>query len=199
FRCKTDTDAKHRGISAFIVEKGTEGFSFGKKEKKLGIRSSPTTEFIFENCRIPKENLLGSEGEGFKIAMTTLDGGRNGIASHAFGIAQGALDASVDYAKEREQFGKPIAANQGISFKLADMATEIEASRLLTYQAAWLESEGKEYGKASAMSKLYAGDTAMRVTTEAVQVFGGYGYTKDYPVERYMRDAKITQIYEGTN
>ncbi|HLR62837.1 MAG TPA: acyl-CoA dehydrogenase [Lentibacillus sp.] len=195
----TDPEAKHKGISAFIVEKDTEGFTTGKKEKKLGIRSSPTTELIFENCRIPKENLLGGEGEGFKIAMTTLDGGRNGIAAQALGIAQGALDASVDYAKEREQFGKPIAANQGISFKLADMATEIEASRLLTYQAAWLESEGKEYGKASAMSKLYAGDTAMRVTTEAVQVFGGYGYTKDYPVERYMRDAKITQIYEGTN
>lgn len=195
----TDPEARHKGISAFIVEKETEGFSTGKKEKKLGIRSSPTTELIFENCRVPKENLLGAEGDGFKIAMTTLDGGRNGIAAQALGIAQGALDAAVDYAKEREQFGKPIAANQGISFKLADMATEIEASRLLTYQAAWLETEGKPYGKASAMSKLYAGDTAMRATTEAVQVFGGYGYTKDYPVERYMRDAKITQIYEGTN
>ncbi|MBU8789878.1 acyl-CoA dehydrogenase [Oceanobacillus caeni] len=196
---KTDSDAKHKGISAFIVEKGTEGFSFGKKEKKLGIRSSPTTELIFENCRIPKENMLGAEGDGFKIAMTTLDGGRNGIAAQALGIAQGALDAAVNYAKEREQFGKPIAANQGISFKLADMATEIEAARLLTYQAAWLESEGLPYGKASAMSKLFAGDTAMKVTVEAVQIFGGYGYTKDYPVERYMRDAKITQIYEGTN
>ncbi|WP_010531554.1 acyl-CoA dehydrogenase [Lentibacillus jeotgali] len=195
----TDPEARHKGISAFIVEKDTEGFTTGKKEKKLGIRSSPTTELIFENCRVPKENLLGAEREGFKIAMTTLDGGRNGIAAQALGIAQGALDAAVDYAKGREQFGKPIAVNQGISFKLADMATEIEASRLLTYQAAWLESEGKPYGKASAMSKLYAGDTAMRVTTEAVQVFGGYGYTKDYPVERYMRDAKITQIYEGTN
>ena len=196
---KTDPEARHRGISAFIVEKGTEGFSFGKKERKLGIRSSPTTELIFENCRIPKENLLGEEGEGFKIAMTTLDGGRNGIAAQALGIAQGALDASIEYAKEREQFGKPIAHNQGISFKLADMATEIEAARLLTYQAAWLESKGKPYGKQSAMSKLFAGDVAMKVTTEAVQIFGGYGYTKDYPVERYMRDAKITQIYEGTN
>jgi butyryl-CoA dehydrogenase len=195
---KTDVDARHKGISAFIVEKGTEGFTFGKKEKKLGIRSSPTTELIFENCRVPKENLLGSEGEGFKIAMTTLDGGRNGIAAQAVGIAQGALDAATNYAKEREQFGKPIAHNQGISFKLADMATDIEAARLLTYQAAWLESEGLPYGKASAMSKLFAGDTAMRVTVEAVQIFGGYGYTKDYPVERYMRDAKITQIYEGT-
>ncbi|MFC4024937.1 acyl-CoA dehydrogenase [Oceanobacillus longus] len=196
---KTDADAKHKGISAFIVEKGTEGFTFGKKERKLGIRSSPTTELIFENCRIPKENMLGAEGEGFKIAMSTLDGGRNGIAAQALGIAQGALDAAVEYAKGREQFGKPIANNQGISFKLADMATEIEAARLLTYQAAWLESEGLPYGKASAMSKLYAGDAAMRITVEAVQVFGGYGYTKDYPVERYMRDAKITQIYEGTN
>jgi len=196
---KTDPEAGHRGISAFIVEKGTEGFSFGKKEEKLGIRSSPTTELIFENCRIPKENLLGEEGEGFKIAMTTLDGGRSGIAAQAVGIAQGALDAAVAYAKEREQFGRPIAHQQGISFKLADMATETEAARLLTYQAAWLESEGLPYSEASAMAKLFAGDTAMKVTVEAVQVFGGYGYTKDYPVERYMRDAKITQIYEGTN
>ena len=196
---KTDADAKHRGISAFIVEAGTEGFTYGKKERKLGIRSSPTTELIFENCRIPKENLLGKEGEGFKIAMTTLDGGRSGIAAQAVGIAQGALDASANYAKEREQFGKPIAHNQGISFKLADMATETEAARLLTYQAAWREGEGLDYSKASAMAKLYAGDAAMRITVEAVQVFGGYGYTKDYPVERYMRDAKITQIYEGTN
>lgn len=196
---KTDPDAGHRGISAFIVEKGTEGFSFGKKEEKLGIRSSPTTELIFENCRIPKENLLGEEGEGFKIAMTTLDGGRSGIAAQAVGISQGALDAAVAYAKEREQFGKPIAYQQGISFKLADMATATEAARLLTYRAAWLESEGLPYSEASAMAKLFAGDTAMKVTVEAVQVFGGYGYTKDYPVERYMRDAKITQIYEGTN
>ncbi|TRM10801.1 acyl-CoA dehydrogenase [Lentibacillus cibarius] len=195
----TDPEAKHKGISAFIVEKEMDGFTFGKKEKKLGIRSSPTTELIFDNCRVPKANLLGEEGQGFKIAMSTLDGGRNGIAAQALGIAQGALDAAVDYAKEREQFGKPIAENQGISFKLADMATEVEASRLLTYQAAWLESEGKPYGKASAMSKLFSGDAAMRITTEAVQIFGGYGYTKDYPVERYMRDAKITQIYEGTN
>ncbi|MCA1020887.1 acyl-CoA dehydrogenase [Halobacillus litoralis] len=195
---KTNQDEGNRGISAFIVEKDTPGFSTGKKEKKLGIRSSPTTELIFEDCRIPKGNLLGEEGQGFKIAMMTLDGGRNGIAAQAVGIAQGALDESVAYAKEREQFGKPIAALQGISFKLADMATEIEASRLLTYQAAYLESEGLPYSKASAMAKLFAGDTAMKVTTEAVQVHGGYGYTKDYPVERYMRDAKITQIYEGT-
>ncbi|SFA39532.1 butyryl-CoA dehydrogenase [Anoxybacillus pushchinoensis] len=194
----TDPEKKHRGISAFIVEKGTPGFSIGKKEKKLGIRSSPTTELIFEDCRIPKENLLGEEGEGFKIAMMTLDGGRNGIAAQAVGIAQGALDAAVEYAKGRVQFGKPIAEQQGIAFKLADMATAIEAARLLTYQAAWLESNGLPYGKESAMAKLFAGDTAMKVTVEAVQIFGGYGYTKDYPVERFMRDAKITQIYEGT-
>ncbi|MGM0843485.1 MAG: acyl-CoA dehydrogenase [Bacillota bacterium] len=194
----TDASQRQKGTSAFIIESGFEGFSVGKKEKKLGIRSSPTTEIVFDNCRVPKANLLGQEGEGFKIAMMTLDGGRNGIAAQAVGIAQGALDASIAYAKEREQFGKPIAANQGISFKIADMATGIEASRLLTYQAAWLESEGLPYGKESAMSKLLAGDTAMKVTTEAVQIFGGYGYTKDYPVERYMRDAKITQIYEGT-
>ena len=194
----TDPESKQRGTSAFIVESDTPGFSVGKKESKLGIRSSPTTEIMFEECRIPVENLLGEEGQGFKIAMQTLDGGRNGIAAQAVGIAQGALDASVDYARERHQFGKPIAAQQGIGFKLADMATNVEAARLLTYQAAWLESEGLPYGKESAMSKVFAGDTAMKVTTEAVQVFGGYGYTKDYPVERFMRDAKITQIYEGT-
>ena len=194
----TDPESKQRGTSAFIVESDTPGFSVGKKESKLGIRSSPTTEIMFENCRIPVENLLGEEGQGFKVAMQTLDGGRNGIAAQAVGIAQGALDASVEYARERHQFGKPIAAQQGIGFKLADMATDVEAARLLTYQAAWLESEGLPYGKESAMSKVFAGDAAMKVTTEAVQVFGGYGYTKDYPVERYMRDAKITQIYEGT-
>ncbi|KIL52687.1 acyl-CoA dehydrogenase [Jeotgalibacillus campisalis] len=194
----TDPSQGTRGMSAFIVEAGYEGFSVGKKEKKLGIRSSPTTELIFDNVKVPAANLLGKEGEGFKIAMMTLDGGRNGIAAQAVGIAQGAMDAAIDYAKGREQFGKSILANQGVSFKIADMATGIEASRLLTYQAAWLESEGLPYGKESAMSKLFAGDTAMKVTVEAVQVFGGYGYTKDYPVERFMRDAKITQIYEGT-
>lgn len=194
----TDPSSKHKGTTAFIVEAGFEGFSVGKKEKKLGIRSSPTTEIIFDNCKVPVENVLGEVGEGFKIAMMTLDGGRNGIAAQAVGIAQGALDASIEYAKERVQFGKPIAAQQGIGFKLADMATSVEAARLLTYQAAWLESEGLPYGKESAMSKLLAGDTAMKVTTDAVQIFGGYGYTKDYPVERFMRDAKITQIYEGT-
>lgn len=195
----TDSSSKKYGITAFIVEKDFPGFSVGKKEKKMGIRSSPTTELIFQDCRVPRENVLGEIGQGFKVAMMTLDGGRNGIAAQALGIAQGAMDAAVWYAKEREQFGKPISANQAISFKLADMATTIEASRLLTYQAAWLESNGLPYGKESAMSKLMASDTAMKVTTEAVQIFGGYGYTKDYPVERFMRDAKITQIYEGSN
>lgn len=195
----TDQDKKHNGCTAFIVEKDMEGFSMGKKERKLGIRSSPTLEIIFDGVRVPMENRLGEEGEGFKIAMRTLDGGRNGISAQAVGIAQGALDASIDYAKERKQFGKSIGSQQGIGFKIAEMATKIEASRLLTYQAAWRESQGLSYGKESAMSKLFAGDSAMEVTTEAVQVFGGYGYTKDYPVERYMRDAKITQIYEGTN
>ncbi|MBM6616781.1 acyl-CoA dehydrogenase [Bacillus suaedaesalsae] len=194
----TDPEKGSRGTTAFIVESNFPGFSVGKKEAKLGIRSSPTTEIMFEDCRVPAENVLGEEGMGFKIAMMTLDGGRNGIAAQAVGIAQGALDAAVDYAKERKQFGKAIIEHQGIGFKLADMATSVEAARLLTYQAAWLESEGLPYGKESAMSKLFAGDAAMKVTTEAVQVFGGYGYTKDYPVERFMRDAKITQIYEGT-
>jgi butyryl-CoA dehydrogenase len=195
----TDPEKKHKGISAFILEKGMEGFQFGKKEKKLGIRSSPTLEIIFDNVKVPLENRLGEEGEGFKIAMMTLDGGRNGISAQAVGIAQGALDHAVEYAKGRKQFGKPIAQQQGLQFMLADMATKVEAARLLTYQAAWLESEGLPYGKASAMSKLFAGDIAMEVTTDAVQVFGGYGYTREYPVERFMRDAKITQIYEGTN
>ncbi|MBI0387165.1 acyl-CoA dehydrogenase [Thermoactinomyces sp. CICC 24227] len=195
----TDPSLKHKGTTAFIVEKGTPGFSIGKKEKKLGIRSSPTTEILFEDCRIPASQRLGEEGEGFKIAMMTLDGGRNGIAAQAVGIAQGALDEALSYAKERHQFGKPIAKKQAIQFKLADMVTQIEAARLLTYQAAWRESEGIPYGKASAMAKLFAGDVAMQVTTEAVQIFGGYGYTREYPVERMMRDAKITQIYEGTN
>lgn len=194
----TDPEKGHRGISAFIVESTFPGFKVGKLERKMGIRSSPTAEIIFEDLIVPAENLLGEEGQGFKIAMMTLDGGRNGIAAQAVGIAQGALDAAIRYAKERKQFNKPIIDNQGISFKLADMATHVEAARLLTYQAAWLESKGLPYGKASAMAKLFAGDTAMMVTTEAVQIFGGYGYTKDYPVERFMRDAKITQIYEGT-
>ncbi|KPV42790.1 acyl-CoA dehydrogenase [Alicyclobacillus ferrooxydans] len=195
----TEPEKKTRGVTAFIVEKGMPGFSIGKKEKKMGIRASTTVELIFEDCRVPVENRLGDEGFGFKIAMMTLDGGRNGIAAQAVGIAQGAFEQARDYAKQRVQFGKPISDLQAIQFKLADMATKIEASRLLTYQAAWLESSGLPYGQASAMSKVFASDTAMEVTTEAVQVFGGYGFIREYPVERMMRDAKITQIYEGTN
>jgi alkylation response protein AidB-like acyl-CoA dehydrogenase len=196
---RTNMEEKHRGVSAFIVEKGMPGLKFGKHENKMGIRASTTVEVIFEECRVPAANLLGQEGEGFKIAMRTLDGGRNGIAAQAVGIAQGAFDHALAYAQERQQFGRPIAKNQAIQFKLADMATKIEAARLLTYQAAWREEQGLPYGKQSAMAKMYAADVAMEVTTEAVQIFGGYGYTKEYPVERFMRDAKITQIYEGTN
>jgi acyl-CoA dehydrogenase len=195
----TDKEKGSRGMSAFIVEKGTPGLSFGKKERKMGLRSSPTLEVIFEDCRVPQENLLGKEGEGLKIALSTLDGGRNGIAAQALGIAQGALEEAVAYAKTREQFGRPIADFQAISFMLADMATKVEAARLLTYQAAYLENEGLPYGKASAMAKLFASEAAMEITTKAVQIFGGYGYTRDYPVERFMRDAKITEIYEGTS
>jgi len=195
----TDASQKTRGITAFIVEKETPGFQIGKHERKMGIRASTTAELIFDNCRIPVENRLGDEGFGFKVAMMTLDGGRNGIAAQALGIAQGAYEQARDYARGRIQFGKPISDLQAIQHKLADMATKIEAARLLTYQAAWLESQGLPYGKASAMSKVFASDTAMEVTTEAVQVFGGYGFIRDYPVERMMRDAKITQIYEGTN
>jgi butyryl-CoA dehydrogenase len=197
---RTDKDAKkHYGISAFIVEKGNEGFSFGKKEQKMGIRSSPTMELIFQNCRIPAENLLGKEAEGFKVAMKTLDGGRIGIASQALGIAQGALDTAIKYAKERKQFDSPIGQFQGVQFQLADMATQVEASRLLVYNAAYRASSGLSYSQQSAMAKLMASETAMRVTTQAVQILGGYGYTRDFPVERMMRDAKITEIYEGTS
>lgn len=190
---------KHHGISAFIVEKGTPGFAFGKKEKKLGIRSSPTYELIFDRCRIPGENLLGPEGEGFKIAMKTLDGGRIGIAAQALGIAQGAFEAAATYSGQRKQFNQPIAGFQAVQFMLADMAVQIEAARLLVYQAAWRASAGQSYSKQSAMAKLFASETAMQVTTRAVQVFGGYGYTRDFPVERMLRDAKITEIYEGTS
>jgi len=197
---RTDKQAeKHHGISAFIIEKGTPGFSFGKKEKKLGIRSSPTYELIFENCRVPATNLLGPEGEGFKVAMKTLDGGRIGIAAQALGIAQGAFDAAVAYAGERKQFDRPIGSFQAVQFMLADMVVQIEAARLLVYQAAWRASAGQSYSKQSAMAKLFASETAMQVTTKAVQVFGGYGYTRDFPVERMLRDAKITEIYEGTS
>ena len=190
---------KHRGISAYIVEKGTPGFSFGKKEAKMGIRSSPTMELVFENCRIPGANLLGKEGQGFKVAMKTLDGGRIGIAAQALGIAQGAFDAALAYTKEREQFNRSISSFQGVSFQLADMATQIEAARLLIYNAAYRASAGLSYSQESAMAKLFASETAMKVTTQAVQLFGGYGYTREFPVERMMRDAKITEIYEGTS
>ncbi len=197
---RTDKEAqKHHGISSFIVEKDTPGFTFGKKEEKMGIRSSPTMELVFDNCKIPITNLLGEEGEGFKVAMKTLDGGRIGIASQALGIAQGALDIAVDYAKERKQFDTPIAKFQGIQFQLADMATQIEAARLLVYQAAYKASNNQSYSTASAMAKLMASETAMKVTTQAVQILGGYGYTREFPVERMMRDAKITEIYEGTS
>ncbi|SDP74175.1 acyl-CoA dehydrogenase [Desulforhopalus singaporensis] len=197
---RTDKEArKHHGISAFIVEKGTPGFSFGKKEKKMGIRSSPTMELVFENCRIPEENLLGKEGEGFKIAMKTLDAGRITVAAQALGIAQGALDTALAYAKERKQFDTPISQFQGIQFQLADMSTQIEAARLLIYSAAYRASNGLSYTMQSAMAKLNASETAMKVTTQAVQILGGYGYTREFPVERMMRDAKITEIYEGTS
>lgn len=188
-----------KGMSAFIVEKGTPGFKFGKKEVKMGIRASVQRELIFEDCRVPAANLLGKEGEGFKIAMTTLDGGRIGVAAQSVGIAQGAMEQAIKYSKERVQFGKPIASNQAISFMIADMATRIEAARLLTYRAAYNKSNHMPYAKEAAMAKMFASDTAMAVTTDAVQVFGGYGFSREYPVERLMRDAKITQIYEGTN
>jgi len=195
----TDKSKGLKGISAFIVDSNTPGFSIGKLEDKLGIRGSSTTEIIFQDMRVPKENLLGKEGEGFKIAMQTLDGGRIGIAAQALGIAQGALDETIKYVQERKQFNKPIGNFQGIQFEIANMATQTEAARLLTYQAAVAKQEGKPYGKLAAMAKLFAAETAMSVTTKAVQLHGGYGYTTDYPVERMMRDAKITEIYEGTS
>lgn len=195
----TDKSKGTRGISAFIVEKDTPGFSIGKKEKKLGIRGSATCELIFENCIIPKENLLGKVGQGFKIAMKTLDGGRIGIAAQALGIAQGALDATVTYVKERKQFGRSLSAFQNTQFELANMKTKIEAARLLVYKAANKKDEGKPFSVEAAMAKLYASEVAMEVTTKAVQLHGGYGYTREYDVERMMRDAKITEIYEGTS
>lgn len=188
-----------KGISAFIVEKDIEGFTIGKKEKKMGLRGSQTVEINFNQCAIPQENLLGKEGEGYKIAMANLNVGRIGIAAQALGIAEAALEASIDYAKEREQFGKPIAHQQGISFKLADMATEVEAAKLFTYYAASLEQQGVECRKEVSMAKKFASETAVKTAIEAVQIFGGYGYIEDYPVERYFRDAKVTEIYEGTN
>ena len=196
----TDKSRGARGASLFIVEKGTPGFSFGKKEDKMGIRASSTRELIFDNCKIPKENLIGKEGMGFIFAMRTFDMSRPGIGAQAVGIAQGALDEALKYAKQRKQFDKTIASFQGIQWMLADMATETEAARALVYASAREVGAGvKDVGMHSAMAKMYASDVAMRVTTEAVQICGGYGYMKEYPVEKYMRDAKITQIYEGTN
>ena len=195
----TDKAQGTRGISAFIVEKGTSGFSFGPKEKKLGIRGSATCELIFENVRIPKENLLGKEGIGFKIAMKTLDSGRIGIAAQALGIAQGAMDETVKYVKERKQFGRSISQFQNTQFQLADLQAQVDAARLLVYRAADAKDKGLPYSVEAATAKLFAAETAMRVTTKCVQLFGGYGYTREYPIERMMRDAKITEIYEGTS
>ena len=196
----TDKTKGARGASSFIVEKGTPGFTFGKKEDKLGIRASSTTELIFTDCKIPKENLLSKEGMGFIVTMKTFDISRPGVAAQALGIAQGALDLAVKYSKERQQFGKSISSFQGIQWMLADMATSVEAARALVYATARMVDAGKtSVAKESAMAKLFASDVAMKVTTDALQIFGGYGYMKDYPIEKYMRDAKITQIYEGTN
>ncbi|MCF0062175.1 acyl-CoA dehydrogenase [Dyadobacter chenwenxiniae] len=196
---QTHPEKQHKGINAFIVEKGSEGFVVGKKEDKMGIRASDTHTLMFTDVKVPKENRLGDDGFGFKFAMSTLNGGRIGIAAQALGIAAGAFEISLKYSKERKTFGKPISEHQAIQFKLSEMATKVEAARLLVYKAARLKDEGKDYIQASAMAKLYASETAMWVTTEAVQVHGGYGYVKEYHVERFMRDAKITQIYEGTS
>ncbi len=195
----TDKSLGVKGITAFIVEKGTEGFTFGKKELKMGIRGSATAELIFTNCRIPKENMLGKLNGGFAIAMKTLDGGRMGIASQALGIAQGALDETVRYTKERKQFGRQISAFQNTQFCMADLETKVQAARLLVRSAAWKKDTKQPYSADAAMAKLFAAETAMEVTTKAVQFHGGYGYTREYPVERMMRDAKITEIYEGTS
>ncbi|CAN5146299.1 acyl-CoA dehydrogenase AcdA [soil metagenome] len=196
---RTGEAGDSRNSTAFVVEKGTSGFSGGRKEDKLGMRASETSEMIFENCKIPAENMLGEEGEGFIQSLKVLEGGRISIAALSLGIAQGAMDASVQYSKERHQFGQPISNFQGISFKLADMATKIEAAKLLTYQAAYLKNSGKNVTKESAMAKYLASEVAVEVSTEAVQIFGGYGYTKDYPVEKFYRDSKLCTIGEGTS
>lgn len=196
---QTDKSKGHRGINVLIVEKGMEGFVVGKKEDKLGIRSSDTHTLLFNNVKVPKENRIGEDGFGFKFAMKTLAGGRIGIAAQALGIAAGAYELAVDYAKQRKAFGKEIIQHQAIQFKLAQMATDIEAARLMVYKAAWLKDQNKDYNTASAMAKVYASEVAMKHTVEAVQIHGGYGFVKEYHVERLMRDAKITQIYEGTS
>jgi len=196
---QTDASKGHRGINCLIVEKGMDGFIVGKKEDKLGIRGSDTHSLMFTDVKVPKENRIGEEGFGFKFAMKTLSGGRIGIAAQALGIASGALELAAKYATERKAFGKPISEHQAISFKLADMATKVEAARLLVLKAAWLKDQGQNFDKESAMAKLYASEVAMEATVEAVQIHGGYGFVKEYHVERLMRDAKITQIYEGTS
>jgi alkylation response protein AidB-like acyl-CoA dehydrogenase len=196
---QTDAAKKHHGINALIVEKGMDGFTIGAKENKLGIRGSDTHSLMFTDVKVPKENRIGEDGFGFKFAMNTLEGGRIGIASQALGIAAGAYELSLKYVKERKTFGKTLADHQSIQFKLADMATQIEAARLLCLKAAWLKDHGQPYAQASSMAKLYASKVAMDTTIEAVQIHGGYGYVKEYHVERLMRDAKITQIYEGTS
>lgn len=195
----TEKGIGHKGISCFIVEKEFEGFECGKPEEKLGIRSSDTCELYFDNVKVPKENMIGKEGEGFKIALATLDGGRIGIAAQAIGIAVSSLNNSISYSKDRHQFGKPISSNQGIQFKLADMAMEIEAARLLIWKAAWAKDNHHNFGVLASMAKVYASEVAMRASTQCVQIHGGYGYIKETGVERLMRDAKITQIYEGTS
>lgn len=195
----TDKEKRHKGISAFIVEKDLPGYSVGKKERKLGIRASSTSSIVLDNCEVPEGNRLGGEGEGFAIAMWTLDGGRIGIATQALGIARAAFEVAARYSTEREAFDKPICDFEGIQWKIADMAMNIDAARLLVHRAAWLKDKGIKHSKEAAMAKLFASETAMMVTKEAIQVLGGYGYCKEYPVERYYRDAKITEIYEGTS
>ncbi|KPK29611.1 MAG: acyl-CoA dehydrogenase [Nitrospira bacterium SG8_3] len=195
----TDRDQKHRGISAFVVEKGTPGFYVGKEEEKMGLKASDTVELVFEDCRVPVENLLGSEGDGFIIAMSSLDGGRIGIASQSVGLAQACLDAAVSYAKQRIQFGRPISQFQGLRWIIADMATQIEAARLLTFNAAAMKDRGENFSAAASMAKLHASEMANKIAYQALQIHGGYGYIKDYPVERYYRDARVFTIYEGTS
>ncbi|HXG31606.1 MAG TPA: acyl-CoA dehydrogenase family protein, partial [Thermodesulfobacteriota bacterium] len=195
----TDPSKRHKGITAFIVEKETPGVIVGRREQKLGIKASSTSQLIFEECHVPAQNRLGDEGQGFKIAMQTLDAGRIGIGAQAVGIAQAAFEEAVRYSKERESFGRRISEFQGIQFMLADMATRIEAARLLVWQAALMKDRGARITKQAAMAKLFSSETAMWVTTKAIQIHGGYGYTIDYPVERHFRDAKITEIYEGTS
>jgi alkylation response protein AidB-like acyl-CoA dehydrogenase len=197
--CQTDRAKAHRGITAFLVEKGTPGFIVAKTEEKLGLHASDTAEIVFEDCRVPAANRLGEEGQGFKIALSALDGGRIGIAAQALGIAQGAFDRALAYARERKAFGVPIGEHQMVQWMLADMATSIEGARLLVLRAATLKDAKQPYAAAASMAKLFASETAMRVTTDAIQIHGGYGYIREYQVERYFRDAKITQIYEGTS